>query len=457
MGNVITTGAGRLGRMLKDLVCGGRTGGLSLLRRGATFTEDWLLGKQRALYGLAVFRILIGVMGMGILAANWSTRLYAYGAGSAWTGQHLYPGSDFAKTWLFGWFRFVGPNDLGFSLSYIGLFVVAFLVAIGWRTKFVLPVYLVFYVSFIEMNDLLSDQSDNLLRMVMIYMLFANTSARLSLDARRHTKSHDSLRRFERRSRITRPYSALFHNLAIVVTTMHVGFVYMSGALYKAQGGTWGAGTAVYGPLMVDRFSTWPEIAKVITTWGPMVAAFSWGTIILQMMFLPMLLNRITRIIVLIGIMSFHVGIGVLMGLPFFSMAMIAVDAIFVRDHTWRAMGRGLKRAWDDAARRSPGVTMAERRSTAVAVAATPVDDAWAGSAPVSPTVFPDDLEARPTPVTTVPDTSVVTTATGTADLWTRQSVASAPRASSPEAPHPDADADADAGSTERHDDSVVV
>ncbi|SBN64515.1 Vitamin K-dependent gamma-carboxylase [Curtobacterium sp. 9128] len=449
MGNIITAEAARLGRMLKDLACAGRAGVVTLASRGATFSEDWLLGKKRALYGLAVFRILIGVMGMGILAANWSTRLYAYGAGSAWTGQHLYPGSDFEKIWLFKWFNFVGPDNVGFTLSYIGLFVIAFLVAIGWRTKFVLPVYLVFYVSFIEMNDLLSDQSDNLLRMVMIYMLFADTSARLSLDARRHAKSHDALRRFDRRSRMVRPYTAMFHNLAIVVTTMHVGFVYMSGALYKAQGGTWGAGTAVYGPLMVDRFSTWPEIAKIITTWGPMVAAFSWGTIILQMMFLPMLLNRITRIIVLIGIMSFHVGIGVLMGLPFFSMAMIAVDAIFVRDHTWRAMGRGLKRAWGNAARRSPGVTLAERRTTADAVAATPVDDAWSGAAPVSPVVATDDLEAGVAPVATATDVDVVTTTPEPATLWTRRPAESASRASSPD--------DADADATDRRDDSVVV
>ncbi|WP_260855881.1 HTTM domain-containing protein [Curtobacterium sp. 9128] len=400
MSTTFTTEATRLGRMLKDLVCAGRAGALTLLRRGAGFSEDWLLGKKRALYGLAVFRILIGVMGMGILAANWSTRLYAYGAGSAWTGQHLYPGSDFPKIWLFGWFNFVGPNDVGFTLSYIGLFVVAFLVAIGWRTKFVLPVYLVFYVSFIEMNDLLSDQSDNLLRMVMIYMLFADTSARLSLDARRHAKSHDSLRRFDQRSRMVRPYSAMFHNMAIVVTTMHVGFVYMSGALYKAQGGTWGAGTAVYGPLMVDRFSTWPEIAKLITAWGPMVAAFSWGTIILQMMFLPMLLNRITRIVVLIGIMSFHLGIGVLMGLPFFSMAMIAVDAIFVRDHTWRAMGRGLGRAWRNAGRRPDLIPLAERRETAAAVAAEPVDNAWVGRRPAPQPVGLEAHSAPASPVT---------------------------------------------------------
>lgn len=51
-----------------------------------------------------------------------------------------------------------------------------------------------------------------------------------------------------------------------------------------------------------------------------------------------MLLSRPTRVIALIGILSFHIGIGVMMGLPWFSLTMIAIDSIFIRDRTWSAM-----------------------------------------------------------------------------------------------------------------------
>ena len=40
--------------------------------------------------------------------------------------------------------------------------------------------------------------------------------------------------------------------------------------------------------------------------------------------------------IALVGILSFHLGIALLMGLPWFSLTMIAVDAIFIKDRSLR-------------------------------------------------------------------------------------------------------------------------
>lgn len=62
-----------------------------------------------------------------------------------------------------------------------------------------------------------------------------------------------------------------------------------------------------------------------------------------------MLLTRPTRLIGLVGILSFHIGIGVLMGLPWFSLTMIAIDSIFIRDRTWARLSSGTKRRWEQA------------------------------------------------------------------------------------------------------------
>lgn len=324
---------------VRDLLTG-------LVGRGAAFTEHWLVGRKKALYGLAVTRILFGLLGMGMIATNWSTRYYAYGAGSAWTGEALYPGSDFAKFWPTSYFHDIGQQDVLLTASMAALFVISALLMLGWRTRVVMPLFLIGYVSWIEMNDLLSDQSDNLIRMVLIYMLVADPAGRLSLDARRRSRNRRAVVKWSAWRAHLRPYDTMLHNLAIVTMVLHVAFIYMSGALYKAQGTTWSEGYAVYNPLHVERFSVWPELADAITYWGPAVAAISWGTIIIQMMFLPMLATRITRIIALLGVLSFHIGIGVLMGLPFFSLAMIAVDSVLIRDRTWRAMGRAIRDRW---------------------------------------------------------------------------------------------------------------
>src|SRR5690554_7052033 len=49
--------------------------------------EGWLYDKKRALYGIAVARILFGSAALGLLLTNFNTRLYTYGSGAAWSGQ----------------------------------------------------------------------------------------------------------------------------------------------------------------------------------------------------------------------------------------------------------------------------------------------------------------------------------------------------------------------------------
>src|SRR5699024_8758094 len=65
-----------------------------------------------------------------------------------------------------------------------------------------------------------------------------------------------------------------------------------------------------------------------------------------------MLFNRYTRIVALIGILSFHLGIALLMGLPWFSLTMIAVDAIFIRDRSFAKLSAYLRHWWASSAPR---------------------------------------------------------------------------------------------------------
>lgn len=88
-----------------------------------------------------------------------------------------------------------------------------------------------------------------------------------------------------------------------------------------------------------------------------MVTIASWGSILLQVAFPLMLLTRPTRLIGLLGILSFHIGIAVLMGLPWFSLTMIAIDAIFIRDRTWGRLSAGTKRRWQEAGAAPPPAT----------------------------------------------------------------------------------------------------
>lgn len=301
--------------------------------------EEILTGSHKATYGIAMTRILLGLTGLGLLLTNFSARHYTFGVGSAWNGELAAPRSDFPEIWLFSLYQHAAATPWLFTLLYLVLMVVAVLIILGWRTRIVMPIYLVLWISFIEVNDVVGDQGDNAYRMFLLAMVFTSSSMRWSLDARRRAKAGKPPTAMPRQWEWI---TITAHNLALVVLAFQVCAIYVSGGLYKAAGDPWAHGYAIYDPLQTAQFGTWPVLSDLLTAWGPAVALMTWGSLMFQIAFPFLLFNRYTKILALLGILSFHIAIGVLMGLPWFSLTMIAVDAIFIRDRSYRKLGRGL-------------------------------------------------------------------------------------------------------------------
>jgi hypothetical protein len=338
-------------RTFRSLLHDGIRGLGALVSRLFGLGEDWLLDRKRASYGLAITRMLLGVTILGTLVSNFTTRLYTFGGGAAWTGQLDYPTSEFARLWPFNIFPSIAANDFAFTELYLLLGVCAVLFTIGYRTRIVMIPLFILWVGFVEINEYVSDQSDNLTRMALIAIFFASPAERWSMDARRRRRNAGRAGiwplRLWRFQRVLPEWSTnLSHNLAIIVLACQVSFIYVSGGLYKAGGEPWSGGWAIYDPIHVAQFGTWPELSSLVTTWAPGVAFATILTLLVQVSFPLLLLRRGTRIFALVVMLSFHIGIAVLMGLPWFSLAMIAIDSIFIRDVTWRHMSQGLRRAW---------------------------------------------------------------------------------------------------------------
>jgi len=318
----------------------------NLLRQLGHWLESWLTVRPVASYGLSVARIGFGLCGIGFLASNWTTRYYSFGSGIPWSGERLLPVSDFPKIPLFSLFYNISLNDGAFTTAYVGLGVLALLVVLGWRMKIVLPVYFVMWVSIAKVTDFLGDQGDNIYRIALIAFLFADLSAHWSLDARRRAKFQHL---YDQKSWLWRSWHGakmapawlnnMAQNLVLVVITCQVSFIYVSGALYKAGGAPWSGGDAIYYPLEVARFGTWPDLSNLITSSSFVVAVLTYGALLTQLSFPFLLLNKWSRKFGIIAISGVHVGIGVLMGLPWFSLTMIALDSMFVSDRTWMFVG----------------------------------------------------------------------------------------------------------------------
>ncbi|MFJ5290373.1 HTTM domain-containing protein [Streptomyces sp. NPDC088348] len=122
----------------------------------------------------------------------------------------------------------------------------------------------------------------------------------------------------------------LAHNAGLVVIMAEVCLIYSTAGWYKIQGSRWEDGTALYYPLNLHYFSPWPGLSSLLATSGVLVMLLTYGTVIVQVAFPFTLFNRRVKNVLLVAMILEHGGIAVLLGLPFFSMAMIAADAVFL-------------------------------------------------------------------------------------------------------------------------------
>ncbi|MCX4534043.1 HTTM domain-containing protein [Streptomyces sp. NBC_00841] len=122
----------------------------------------------------------------------------------------------------------------------------------------------------------------------------------------------------------------LAHNATLVVIMAEVCLIYATAGWYKIQGSRWQDGTALYYPLKLDYFTPWPALSDLLASNGVMVMVLTYGTVIVQVAFPFTLFNRRVKNVLLVAMMCEHAGIALLLGLPFFSMAMIAADSVFL-------------------------------------------------------------------------------------------------------------------------------
>lgn len=120
------------------------------------------------------------------------------------------------------------------------------------------------------------------------------------------------------------------HNVVLLVIMFEVCLIYATAGWYKIQGSRWQDGTAVFYPMNLDYFAPWPELSAVLGNSGLLVMALTYGTVFVQVAFPFALLNRRAKNLLLFVMIGEHVGIALLLGLPFFSLAMIAMDIVFL-------------------------------------------------------------------------------------------------------------------------------
>ncbi|WSS03234.1 HTTM domain-containing protein [Streptomyces goshikiensis] len=337
-------------------------------------------GQALGPYQSAVVRIGFSATWLFFLLREFPHRRELYGPDGPWSWDlaHRLTDSNEAFSVLM-W----SDSTLWFELVYAVSVLASVLLMLGWRTRTSAVVFMVGVLSLQNRSVFMGDGGDNVIHLMAIYLVLTRCGRVWSLDARRAALRAGSGAGAGRdvagpvlwgvlglvlaygavSGRFTAGWLAAFaavwvvlglwwtverhepegegravldvlanllHNAGMLVIMAEVCLIYATAGWYKIQGSRWQDGTALYYPLRLDYFTPWPALSGVLAGSGVLVMLLSYGTVAVQVAFPFTLFNRRIKNVLLAAMMLEHAGIAVLLGLPFFSMAMIAADAVFL-------------------------------------------------------------------------------------------------------------------------------
>jgi hypothetical protein len=137
----------------------------------------------------------------------------------------------------------------------------------------------------------------------------------------------------------------MVHAGAMLVIVVEVCLIYSTAGWYKITGSRWEDGTALYYPLHLADFTPWPALSHALSSSALLVMLITYGTVAVQVAFPFTLLDRRVKNVLLVMMMGEHAAIAVVLGLPFFSLAMISADSVFLPTSFLRWVGDRVVRA----------------------------------------------------------------------------------------------------------------
>lgn len=335
----------------------------------------WLTSAQHNLRSFAVLRILFGIGLLLTVVPSIADRSMIWGAASFWVDPE-------AKRRGYFTFDLLLPKDnpLVFDIVFFGLIALILLFTIGYRARIITPLMLILLVSLQSNNGFVLNGGDTLYRITLLFLVFANLSEHYSLDAwLRRRRAQPPL---TRRRWIPEHITNTVHNAALVLCCFQIIVVYIVSGVWKLTGDEWPAGTALFYSLRIDAFMTYPMINELLWQSSLVIYVATFIALWSQTLFPLALLWRPTRIFVLVALVFMHSGIGILLGLWPFSLAMIALDMLFIRDKTWvsvftfvtstaawRNVEGFVRRAIPDTPSRRPTASRVEEKADAAAPA----------------------------------------------------------------------------------------
>jgi hypothetical protein len=274
--------------------------------------RDFWFG-QADLAPVALFRVIYGVQ-----LFNWFWQLYP-NLTAFFTDEGILPRQSLVQ---FFPDRFtllaLGGAWWQVALFWVACLFVAAMLAVGWHTRTASILAFLGVTSFMWRQPLMLDGSDIVFRLIPFWLAFTNAGDLYSIDAAR------------RRERGDVPGGS-GPALPVRVLELQVAWIYLMTGLEKLGGTQWLGGIATYFALQLEH-TFGRGYAYPLTTMPLFMNLMSWGTLVIELVFLPiaMLPFRATRLLaVALGVML-HAGILTLMNVGNFPVIMLSTLVLFL-------------------------------------------------------------------------------------------------------------------------------
>lgn len=353
-------------------------------------------------YQAAAVRIGFALTFAAFLLREWPHRRVLYGDRSPWSNamaRQLLAGNHAFSVLVWS------DRPWWFEFCYTAAFVVSVLLLLGWRTRATSVLFLVAVISLQNRSVFVGDGSDNVIHLMAIYLAFTRCGEVWSLDARRRRRLRRDPAAPDRTGPALwaalglllllaqatgfaklgmlgfgtdgygwgtvfwafwllsgaryaavrhRPdgearalldqLTNLLHAAALLVIAAEVCLIYGTAGWYKVTGSLWQGGTAVWFPLHLDYFTPWPGLDHALAGHPLPVFLLSYGTVFAQAAFPFLVFHRRLKNVLLVMLVTEHLGIAVVLGLPLFSAAMLAADTVFLPTAFLLWLGERLRR-----------------------------------------------------------------------------------------------------------------
>lgn len=304
------------------------------------------LSTKRVLIGTSLMRFSLGTGILFYLLYHYQERHLLWGSEGLWPTEKFMESSG--ERGIITLFHLSDAPWFLDGIYHIGILAVV-MFTIGFRTRLATIFTFLIFWSLYYRNPFITNGGDNIVRIQLFFLLFAQAGTHFSLDRMLSQRRTSSKSRLE-------PYSSILHNFAVLAMILQLVCLYTTSGIYKIMGSMWQGGTAVYYAMRVQDY-VWPGVSEWIWQSEGLIVLLTYSSVLFQVSFPFLLLNRYTKYLALLGAFCFHTGVGLVMNLALFSWYMISFEWLLLTDSEYHRLIKRWKTLY------SKGVSLVRRQN----------------------------------------------------------------------------------------------